>query len=253
MEERKFYNIRDHIENAIRKYPDNIAFKLKEKEGKKVKYINITYKKLQQDIFALGTAINNMVKGEKRVAIIGKNSYPWMLSYISTLYGNNIVVPLDKGLPNGEIKDLVQRSRANIIIFEDAYMDIAKEMKEENWGNLEQYICMQENDTFKNLEEVMEDGKKHLKNDKSIILISPLGSEPDNTEVLLRSCITRIRWMGRLRPDRIILLDTGICRNTKSICTLFQKEYEYIEVMTPSEFLMEFSSSKEEFISSEEL
>jgi len=92
-----------------------------------------------------------------------------------------------------------------------------------------------------------------IKNDKSIILISPLGSEPDNTEVLLRSCITRIRWMGRLRPDRIILLDTGICRNTKSICTLFQKEYEYIEVMTPSEFLMEFSSSKEEFISSEEL
>jgi len=169
MEERKFYNVRDHIENAIRKYPDNIAFKLKEKIGKKVKYINITYKKLQKDIFALGTAINNMVKGEKRVAVIGKNSYHWILSYLSTLYGNNIIVPLDKGLPNGEIKDLIQRSRANIIIFEDAYMEVAKEMQDENWGNLEHYICMQENDTFKKLEEVIEEGKKQLKNDKKIM------------------------------------------------------------------------------------
>ena len=169
MEERKFYNVRDHIENAVRKYPENIAFKIKEKIGKKVKYINITYKKMQKDIFALGTAINNMVKGEKRVAVIGKNSYPWFLSYLSTFYGNNIIVPLDKGLPEVEIRDLIKRSRANIIIFEDAYMDIMKTMKDEAFGNLEHYICMQKNDNFKDLEQVIEEGKKLLKNDKSIM------------------------------------------------------------------------------------
>ena len=169
MEERKFYNVRDHIENAIKKYPNNVAFKLKEKVGKKIKYIEITYKKMQKDIFALGTAINNMVKGEKRVAVIGKNSYPWFLSYLSTLYGNNIIVPLDKGLPEGEIRDLIKRSRANIIIFEDAYMDTMKTMKDESFGSLEQYICMQKNDSFKDLEEVIEEGKKLLKNDKRIM------------------------------------------------------------------------------------
>lgn len=162
-EERKIYNIRDYIENAIRKYPDNIAFKLKEKNGKKVKYINITYKKMQKDIFALGTSINSMVKGEKRVAIIGKNSYPWVLAYLATLYGNNIVVPLDKGLPDAEIKDLIKRSKANIVIFEDKYIDIMKTMKEEKWGNVEHFICMEENDTFKNLAKAMEEGKKELK------------------------------------------------------------------------------------------
>ena len=42
MDNRKFYNIRDIMENAIRKYPDNIAFKIKEKKDGKTKYINIT-------------------------------------------------------------------------------------------------------------------------------------------------------------------------------------------------------------------
>ncbi len=163
MKERKFYNIRDMIENAIRQYPDNVAFKIKEKKGTKVKYTNITYRKMEKDIFALGTAINSMTKNEKRVAIIGKNSYPWVLTYLSTIYGNNIVVPLDKGLPDEEIKDLIKRSRANIIVFEDKYIDVMKQMQEEKWGNTEHFICIEKNNTFKTLEQVMEMGKKELK------------------------------------------------------------------------------------------
>lgn len=104
-----------------------------------------------------------MIKGEKRVAIIGKNSYPWMLSYISTLYGNNIVVPLDKGLPDNEIKDLIKRSKANIIIFEDKYINIMKKMQEENWANVKHYICMEKNENFKTLQDIIEDGKKEFK------------------------------------------------------------------------------------------
>ena len=151
------------MENAIRKYPDNVAFKIKEKKDGKTKYINITYKKMQKDIFALGTAINSMTKKEKRVAIIGKNSYPWILTYLSTIYGNNIVVPLDKGLPNEEIKDLIKRSKANIIVFEDKYIDVMKQMQEEKWGDTEHFICMEQNNTFKTLEQVMEIGKKEFK------------------------------------------------------------------------------------------
>ena len=137
------------MENAIRKYPDNIAFKIKEKKDGKTKYINITYKKMQKDIFALGTAINCMTKKEKRVAIIGKNCYPWILTYLSTIYGNNIVIPLDKGLPDEEIKDLIKRSKANIIVFEDKYIGIMEQMQEEKWGDTEHFICMEENNKFK--------------------------------------------------------------------------------------------------------
>ena len=151
------------MENAIRKYPDNIAFKIKEKKDGKTKYINITYKKMQKDIFALGTAINCMTKKEKRVAIIGKNCYPWILTYLSTIYGNNIVIPLDKGLPDEEIKDLIKRSKANIIVFEDKYIRIMEQMQEEKWGDTEHFICMEENNKFKTLKQLMEMGKKEFK------------------------------------------------------------------------------------------
>ena len=151
------------MENAIRKYPDNIAFKIKEKKDGKTKYINITYKKKQKDNFALGTAINCMTKKEKRVAIIGKNCYPWILTYLSTIYGNNIVIPLDKGLPDEEIKDLIKRSKANIIVFEDKYIGIMEQMQEEKWGDTEHFICMEENNKFKTLKQLMEMGKKEFK------------------------------------------------------------------------------------------
>ena len=151
------------MENAIRKYPDNIAFKIKEKKDGKTKYINITYKKMQKDIFALGTAINCMTKKEKRVAIIGKNCYPWILTYLSTIYGNNIVIPLDKGLPDEEIKDLIKRSKANIIVFEDKYIGIMEQMQEEKWGDTEHFICMEENNKFKTLKQLMEMDKKEFK------------------------------------------------------------------------------------------
>ena len=161
-EEKKFYNVRDIIDNSVNKYPESVAFKIKEKKGKEVKYKEITYKKMQSDIYALGTAINSITKNEKRVAVIGKNSYPWMLTYLSTLYGNNIIVPLDKGLPAVEIKDLIKRSRANIVVFEDEYMDTMKEIKSEN-KIVEQFICMQKNDEFKDLDTVISEGRKEFK------------------------------------------------------------------------------------------
>ena len=163
MKEQKFYNIRYIIENAIRKYSDNVAFRIKHNVNKKIEYTDITYKQMQKDIYALGTAINSMSKKEKRVAIIGKNSYQWILSYLATCYGNNIVVPLDKGLPDEEIKDLIKRSKANIIIFEDKYIEIMKKMQEEKWGNVEHFICIEKNDVFKTLDQVIEDGKNEMK------------------------------------------------------------------------------------------
>lgn len=92
-----------------------------------------------------------------------------------------------------------------------------------------------------------------IKDDKSTILISPLYNDSDNAEFYLRSCITKIKWMGRLRPNRIIFLNAEKDENTKDICSLIRKEYEYVEVMTPNDFLAEFSQAKEINISSKEL
>lgn len=164
----KFNDVRELIENAVELYPDHIAFKLKEAKGK---YKEITYKQMQQDVYNLGTAINSFGKqGDIRVAVIGKNCYEWALTFLATLYGNNVSVTLDKGLPDNEIQDLLLRSKADAVIFEDKYINIMKIIQNENNTNIKHFICMQETEEFKTLATLTKEGKKELKGGNKKIL-----------------------------------------------------------------------------------
>ena len=125
-----FMNIKEIIKYSTENYAENTAFTIKNKTGKNTEYKKITYKQLNEDINALGTALINLGLKGKRIAIIGKNRYEWILSYITTLNGVGIAVPLDKGLPEQEIILSVQRSKADAIIFEENMIDFMKKIKQ---------------------------------------------------------------------------------------------------------------------------
>ena len=86
-EAKEFKNIREVIDNSVNLYPNNKAFIIKEKEGKNVKYKNITYKEFQNQINCFGTALIDLGLKDKRVAIIAKNRYEWALTYVTVLNG----------------------------------------------------------------------------------------------------------------------------------------------------------------------
>ena len=116
-ETKNYNNIREVLDNAFTNYPDNIAFRLKEEQDKKIIYKDITYKQFQEEINALGTELISIGLKDKRIAIISKNRYEWILSYVAVLNGTGIAVPLDKGLPEEETESSLQRSYADCIIF----------------------------------------------------------------------------------------------------------------------------------------
>ena len=159
-----FMNIKEIIKYSTENYAENTAFTIKNKTGKNTEYKKITYKQLNEDINALGTALINLGLKGKRISIIGKNRYEWILSYIATLNGVGIAVPLDKGLPEQEIIMSVQRSKADAIIFEENMIDFMKKIKQENETNLTQYILMDDvkEDGFFNLNELIETGKEEV-------------------------------------------------------------------------------------------
>ena len=73
-------------------YRNRTAFKLKDKDGN-IKYIK--YAEFKNDIVNLGTALIKKGFLNKRIAVIGKNSYNWCVSYLAaSIVG--IVVPIDK-------------------------------------------------------------------------------------------------------------------------------------------------------------
>ena len=104
---KEFNNIREIIANTVNEHPDNNAFIIKNKDMKT--YTNITYKRLQDEINWLGTALLKLDLKGKRVAVIGKNRYEWSVGYYAVVNGLGTVVPLDKGLPKEEIELSLKR------------------------------------------------------------------------------------------------------------------------------------------------
>ena len=161
----KFDTIRDYINNAVKKYPNNNAFILKNKNGKDISYTHITYSMFADDLKSFGTALINKGLENKKIAIIGKNRYEWVLSFVSILCGVGIVVPLDKALPVQEIVSSLERAQVNAVIFEDEYADAMKEIQNSN-TKINEFICMNSScdGTFKTISDLILEGHELLKN-----------------------------------------------------------------------------------------
>lgn len=160
----KFNNIRDIMANAVKLYPNNIAFKIKHKEGKNVSYTDITYTDFQKEINEFGAGLMALGYKDKRVAVIGKNSYPWALTYCAVLGGLGVLVPLDKGLPEAEIELSLRRSKAEVIVFDKEYEEIINRILQSGTTSLNKCICMTDTDIegFTTIEAVEKIGKDEL-------------------------------------------------------------------------------------------
>ena len=184
MNKDKFQNIREIINNSAEKYPDNNAFIVKNKDMETYTYI--TYKRLKQEIDALGTALIKLGLKGKRVAVIGKNRYEWAMGYYAVVNGLGIVVPLDKGLPKEEIELSLKRSKADAIICEGNYVDTVKEIMNNGNTVLKTFICMDEIESTENiipLKDLLKQGEEELKNGNDEYLKLPIDNEA--TDIIL--------------------------------------------------------------------
>ncbi|MCX8131084.1 MAG: AMP-binding protein [Clostridia bacterium] len=120
---RPIKNLKDMVEQSVSLYPDNNAFLLKIDDNN---YTGVKYSQFSSDIDALGTALTSLGLKGKYIAVIGENRYEWCVTYLSTVNGVGVIVPLDKELPLTEIENLLIRSEASAVIFSNK---LDKEMK----------------------------------------------------------------------------------------------------------------------------
>ncbi len=175
----RFENIRDIVSNTVRLYPNNIAFKIKHKDGKNVSYTNITYAEFQKDINEFGTGLAKLGYKDKRIAVIGKNSYEWALTYYGVINGLGIIVPLDKGLPEAEIELSLKRCRAEVIVFEEKYKEQIQNIMNKKTTSLKDAICMEntDNNEFKTIVEIKKIGKEELAKGNNIYIDSEIDNK----------------------------------------------------------------------------
>lgn len=160
---KEFNTIKEIIYNSAEKYKERIAFVIKEKnnkrESKEFNYKNISYQKLLEDINKLGTAFYNIGLKGKRIAIIGKNRYEWVISHLANMLGGMVSVPLDKDLQYDELENSLIRSKADCIIFDEKHLDKIESLISNNKTNLSNFICMSKIEGFKSVEELLEEGE----------------------------------------------------------------------------------------------
>ncbi len=164
-EVQEFQNIKEIIYHSAKKYAEKIAFIIKHQEGKNKTYENVTYKRLLEEINALGTKLYYMGLKNKRIAVLGRNRYEWVLGHLTNLLGGIVSVPLDKDLQVDELESSLIRSKADSIFFDEKYLDKIEEIKKRNNTNLKEYICMSKISGYEDIHTLKEEGQKLLEQD----------------------------------------------------------------------------------------
>ena len=132
-------NLKEMLNLTKDLYGKKPAFKLKDENGK---YKEITHKTVREEIDKLGTALLTLGLKGKRVAVIGENRYEWEIAYLSVVCGVGVVVPLDKSLPENELKRVIERSGVEAIIFSNKYEEVLRKIVLEGVGKLKHLISM---------------------------------------------------------------------------------------------------------------
>ncbi len=117
-----------------------------EKFDHKEPFTEISYETYRQDVIGLGTGLIKLLNlKDKRVVIIGENTYHWYVSYMAMLCGVGIAVPVDKELPVDEIENVVKRAKASAVIYSTKKKELIKKIKD-NLPEVEYFIQMNSSD-----------------------------------------------------------------------------------------------------------
>jgi len=159
-EAKELNNVKELIYNAVEKYAKNTVFTIKRQENKNVSYEDITYEKMLDDMNGFGTSLYELGLKGKRIAVVGRNKYEWVVAHFANLLGGIISVPLDKDLQVGELENLLVRSKAEAIVFDEKYIENIEQIKSNGNTKISEYITMGDIDGYKNVKQLISQGKK---------------------------------------------------------------------------------------------
>ena len=223
---KNYQDIREIINDIYDRFSDHIAFTVKEKKDGSTVLKDITYETFKKEIDYLGTALIDLGYKNERIAVIGKNRYEWAVTYYGVINGTGIIVPLDKGLPEGETENSLIRSKATCIVCEKTQLDFVKDIKKRGKTKLKQIICMDDtkDKSVLRFKDLIEKGKDLLEKKKdtrfidaeidkdvlaSIIFTSGTTSNPKAVE-LSHYNIAQVVY-GLDRMEKIYDTDTNFC------------------------------------------
>lgn len=211
---------RELLARIKKNFPNNIAFKYKKDSTQKnPEYVEKTYNQFINDIKALSTSLLELGYEAKKIAIIGNNRYEWCTTYLAVTTGNMVIVPLDKALPDNEIETLLERSKAEAVIFDKKYVEIMKKVKKNISSKVNTLICMDdfEDEEINRYSDLLTNGYDLI--EKGSNKYDEIKIDKDKMSILLFTSGTTAL------PKGVMLSQQNVCANVSTMAT-WAKVYE---------------------------
>ncbi len=224
---RTIRDLRDMLQQSVAHYGDQTAFLIKDPRvihrdqpaapdatKKAQAYLPVSYRQFARDVDALGTFLKNHKQAQQRVAILAETRYEWYVSYLATVNGVGVVVPLDKELPDTEIASLLNRSRSNVLVYSQAKKDAVDHIRDQI-PLVETFITMDEpqaGSSDLSFWSCLQAGEQALQQDDRLFLDAPI--DPEIMNILLFTSGTTDR------SKAVMLSHRNICINLMAMCQM---------------------------------
>lgn len=214
-------DLKDMLYKSAERFANKPAFKLKDSIGTIYK---VTYSQFKEDVVNLGTKLIDLGLLKKKIAVIGKNSYNWAVSYLAaSILG--IVVPIDKELHNRDVVNFLNVSEAACVLGDGKSLSSIFELKNEIENKNTLFINFNSDkstEDFLSFNILKEEGSKLVEEgDKNFDNIK---IDPDEMRILLFTSGTT----GNAK---------GVCLSHKNICSNIRSVFGIVKVKTTDQVL----------------
>lgn len=171
-EHQEINNLKELLEQNKKRNPHKIAFRYRSNK----EIIEKTYHDVYQDVKHLSSYFYKKYKN-KHIAVIGENSYNWIITFMSIILSGNLCVILDKDAEKEKIVNLLKQSDTEIIYYSNYYNSNILELPFKKYPLEDTLDYMKEGTKYKN--------EYKIDNKKEAVLFFTSGTTGPNKGVLL--------------------------------------------------------------------
>jgi long-chain acyl-CoA synthetase len=218
----KIKDLRDMLHQSVATYGNKAAFLIKDAKAARVAdtaglsqaYRPVTFRQYSEDVDALGTWFMKQDLAGGRIAILAETRYEWYVTYLATVNGVGVVVPLDKELPAVEIANLLNRSHTTVLVYSWAKQKEVDAIRA-TIPTVRYFVCMDEpaNATDLYFWNWLEQGQAELKAGNRSFLDAPI--DPEVLQILLFTSGTTAQ------SKAVMLSHRNICINLQAMCQMY--------------------------------